>query len=57
MARPHFSPGMFQPLDAEVKAIARAVAGWSRDRNGTWAAPGRTSGAWISSASTSTPRA
>ena len=55
---PHFSPGMFQPLEAEVKVKVR----WARppsgsiDRKGMCCAPGSASGAWISSTMRTAPR-
>jgi hypothetical protein len=46
---------MFQPFDADVKTNACPVMSWSSEPNGTKAAPGSASGAWISSTSSATP--
>ena len=48
-------PATLNAFDAEQKAIPRSAAASETVRNGTCRAPGRASGAWISSASTQAP--
>ena len=51
-ATAHFRPAVLNALEAEVRTIPRSAAASETVVNGTCSAPGKTIGAWISSART-----